>query len=274
MVSVRIYKTKMFIEGGDPELMAQVVGLIGTAKIEDDNPSAADPETRGAIQRLKENENQWVIQAEHMRAAKAGREEDLGYEFNFTPYAHQRRGFYFMHAGPRSAIFGDCGIGKTAIAASFLDSLKERGELDAPALIVCPISIIQHAWIADLKKFTKHLKFISIYEPSSYKRVQKRKARLETEADVYITSFSLLRIMETELRKKRFGTVIVDESTKIKNPQSKTFRALKQVSWKAGRRYVMSGTPAPNGPLDLWSQFFFVDGGMTLEPSIVDFRHE
>jgi SNF2 family DNA or RNA helicase len=36
----------------------------------------------------------------------------------------------------------------------------------------------------------------------------------------------------------------------------------------------MSGTPAPNGPLDLWSQFFFVDGGMTLEPSIVDFRHE
>jgi SNF2 family DNA or RNA helicase len=275
--------------------MAQVANLIGTAQIDESDPTVLkcrasipnirrlkrifprakqvqDDDTKAAIALLKEAENNWVIQSEHMRAAKAGREEDLGYEFKFTPYTHQRRGFYFMHASPRSAIFGDCGIGKTAIAASFIESLVEKGE-PGPALVICPISIIKQAWLKDIEKFTK-LRAVSIYEPSSYKTKQKRLQRLETDADVYIASFSLVRIMEKELRKKRFRTIIVDESTKIKNPQSRTFRSLKEISWKADRRYVMSGTPAPNGPLDLWSQFYFVDEGMTLEPSIVDFRHE
>jgi SNF2 family DNA or RNA helicase len=145
---------------------------------------------------------------------------------------------------------------------------------DNPALVICPIGIIKHAWMADLKKFTHNIDFGSIYEPSNYKTASKRMWRLEAPHDVYVSSFSLVQIMEKQLRQKRFNVIIVDESTKIKNPQSKTYRSLKEVAWKAEYRYVMSGTPSPNGPLDLWSQFYFVDGGMTLEPSIVDFRHE
>lgn len=295
MVSVRIYKTRMFIKGEDEQVMSQVADLIGTAQIDEKDPTlvkcrasipnirrlkrifpnakqAQDKHTKDIITRLQKAENDWIVQTEHMRAVKAGRIGSKKYEFSFTPYAHQLKGFYFMHASPRSAIFGDCGIGKTAIAAAFIESLVELGE-GIPALVICPISIIRQAWLKDIEKFTR-LRAVSIYEPSAYKRKEKRLKRLDTEADVYIASYSLVRIMEKELRKKKFRTIIVDESTKIKNAQSRTFRALKEISWKADRRYIMSGTPAPNGPLDLWSQFYFVDEGMTLEPSIVDFRYE
>lgn len=300
MVSVSIYRTRTTITGDDPVVIASIVNLIGSAHVDENNPNVAtcktsvpnmkrikrivpnakaskDPETQKAIAVLLKAEDEWARGGQRLRSAKAGGSHGPPeYDFCFQPYKHQLRGFHWMHADKRTAIFGDCGIGKTAIAASFLDSLKLTGEIspENPALVVCPISIIQHAWIADLKKFTQFLKFVSVYEPSAYKRAQKRIDRLETPCDVYVCSFSLVRIMEKLLRKKRFRVVIVDESTKIKNPQAKTYRSLKQVAWKADYRYIMSGTPAPNGPLDLWSQFFFIDEGLTLEPSIVDFRHE
>lgn len=220
---------------------------------------------KGNVKRRKEE-----IQA--IRRVKKGKYNSTKYSFKFSPYKHQEKGFHFMHAAPRLAIHGDCGTGKTAIAASFSESLIEAGE-GGPILVVCPISIIVQSWLKDIEKFT-NLKAISIYEPSSYKRKEKREKRLATDADIYIASFSLILLMEKELRKKKFRTIIVDESTKIKNPRSKTFRALLEVAWKADRRYVMSGTPAPNGPIDLWSQFFFIDGGQTLEPSFVDFRNK
>lgn len=285
----------MFITSEDPTALAHIVGLIGSAgfdektsglvtcrtsipnlrrlkRIYPDARLERDDHTRETVKKLKAQEDEWIISTERMRAAKAGREDPIDYEFKFTPYSHQRKGFYFMHAGGRSAIFGDCGIGKTAIAAAFIESLVEAGE-KGPYLVVCPISIIKQAWLKDIEKFTD-LKAMSIYEPSSYKTKEKRIKRLNTEADVYIASFSLVRLMEKELRKKKFKMIIVDESTKIKNGQSQTFRSLRKISWKAERRYIMSGTPAPNGPLDLWSQFYFADEGMTLEPSMVDFRYE
>ena len=300
MVNVSINKTRMIVRGDNPDIMPLIAALIGSAHIDESDPSvmtcrasinnirrikrvvpdakaSTDENTKEAIAHFLAMENDWKQGNGRLASAKSG--EAFGpsdYEFSFEPYNHQVLGYHWMHADRQTAIFGDCGIGKTAIAASFLDSLKQMGQIgpECPALVVCPIGIIKHAWIADLKKFTHNIKFISVYEPSGYKTAFKRMERLETPCDVYITSFSLLQIMEKQLRKKRFKIIIVDESTKIKNPQCKTYRSLREIAWKSEYRYVMSGTPSPNGPLDLWSQFFFLDKGMTLEPSIVDFRHE
>lgn len=296
-VSVRGNKINIDMSGVDPILAGQLIQLIGTAHQSEADPNlvrcrcsipnfqrikrimpgiklADDEQTKAAVKKLKAAEEAWVKENERIRAVKAGREEGLFYNFQFQPYKHQRVGFSFMHACPRGAVFGDCGIGKTAITAAFVDSLIQRGEISVkePALIICPISIIQQAWIKDFAKFTPVVP-ISLYEPSMYKRKQKQAARYETKSPVYITSFSQLRLNEKRLREKRFKFIAIDESTKIKNPNTATFRALMKIAWKAKYRYVMSGTPAPNGPIDLWSQFFFLDDGMTLEPSLVDFRH-
>ena len=300
MIKVQLAKSKILLHTEGPEQSGLVEQVIGTAHSDRYNPRLIrckksidnlrrikrlfpgqtklfdDDETRQEIATLKQQEDSWLVENQQMKSALSGKEHELnGYEFKFTPYKHQNLGFNFMRACGRGAIFGDCGIGKTAIVASFLDYLVHTGEVseDSPALIVCPISIIYQAWIKDVEKFTS-LKAISVYEPSSYKTKEKRIKRLETPASVYIASFSLLRIMEEELRGKKFKFIAVDESSKIKNKESATYKSLMKIRWKADKRYIMSGTPAPNGPIDLWSQFNFLDDGMTLEPSFVDFRHD
>lgn len=295
MAIVSIKRTVMLIKCDDQGQVMQLLGLIGTANISSIDPlevrcrasipnirrvkrvipnakRGQDQDTQDAIKDLTEKEREWTAERKLMDAVRSGKRIDRSYKFKFKPYDHQIKGYDFMHASRRAAIFGDCGIGKTAIASAFIESLVEAGE-GGPVLVVCPISIIRQAWLKDIEKFTG-LKAVSVFEPSSYKTKEKRLAKLNSEADVYIISFSLLRIMEKELRAKKFKTIIIDESTKIKNSMSKTFRSLRQVAWKSERRYILSGTPAPNGPLDLWSQFFFLDDGLTLEPSLVDFRHE
>lgn len=300
MTTVHVSKSKLLIRTDSPVQSEAIESAIGSAHIAEgdthlvrcktstfnlrrirkllgnDASLEKNDETRQEVDSLLRQEETWKQENIFIDKIKQGKFFDTGsYEFKFTPYKHQNVGFQFMRACGRGAIFGDCGIGKTAIVASYLDYLVHEGKIteENPALIVCPISIIYQAWIKDTQKFTS-IEPVSIYEPSSYKAKQKREKRLETPSPVYITSFSLLQIMEKEFRKKKFKFIAVDESSKIKNSQSKTFKALLNVSWKSEWRYVMSGTPAPNGPIDLWSQFFFLDDGMTLEPSLVDFRHE
>jgi len=296
-VFLSIKGTRMLIQCSIPEILVEIENHIGSATVSEKMDSTAtcrasiqnitrirkltngraratmakDDDTRAAVDKMRMDLNDYKEEEKNISNVKNWRNERQSYKFKFSPYKHQIQGFEFMHASSNGAVFGDPGIGKTAIAASFIESMSEVGE-GLPVLVVCPISIIKQSWIKDFEKFTD-LNVVSIYEPSSYKRKEKRIKRLETEADVYISSFSLLRIMEKDLRGKRFATIIVDESTKIKNPQSKSFKSLKRISWKSTRRYVLTGTPSPNGPMDLWSQFYFLDRGITLEPSLVDFRY-
>ena len=300
MITVHVSKSKLIIRTDSPVQSEAIESAIGSAHIAEGDTRLVrcktstfnlrrirklfpglsslekNDETKKEIDALLKQEETWTNENLAIEKVKKGELLDLkDYEFKFTPYKHQNVGFHFMRSCRRGAIFGDCGIGKTAIVASFLDSLVHEGQINEenPALIVCPISIIYQAWIKDTKKFTS-IDPVSIYEPSSYKAKQKREKKLATPSPVYIASFSLLQIMEKELRKKRFKFIAIDESSKIKNPQSKTFKALLNIAWKSKWRYIMSGTPAPNGPIDLWSQFYFLDDGMTLEPSLVDFRHK
>jgi len=290
--------TRMSIQSDMVELLVEIEEKIGSAKVSDGirgiatckasiqnitrirkiafgrtrATMAKDDETISAVKKMKLELDDYNNEKRQIVDVKRWNVKRKPYEFKFSPYKHQIQGFEFMHASGNGAVFGDPGIGKTAIAASFIESISELGE-GLPVLVVCPISIIKQSWVKDFEKFTG-LHVVSIYEPSSYKRKEKRIKRLASDADVYIASFSLLRIMEKELRQKKFATIIVDESTKIKNPHSNTFRSLKRISWKTTRRYVLTGTPSPNGPMDLWSQFYFLDNGITLEPSLTDFKHQ
>lgn len=68
--------------------------------------------------------------------------------------------------------------------------------------------------------------------------------------------------------------LVVDESSKLKSRTSKTYRSLKRLRAFCERCIIMTGTPSPNGILDLWAQFSVLDGGKTLQSSFVDYRHE
>lgn len=95
-----------------------------------------------------------------------------------------------------------------------------------------------------------------------------------TDVDLYLINHDGVRIYEDLLKQFEFEWVIVDESTKIKSPRSKISRSHVNISWKSKRRNILSGTPNPNGFADLWQQFYFLDRGLTLEPSYKDFLNE
>lgn len=92
--------------------------------------------------------------------------------------------------------------------------------------------------------------------------------------DLFIINHDGVKIYQDALKEHQFAWVIVDESTKIKSPKSQVWKAHVDISWKSARRTAMSGTPNPNGFIDLWAQFYFLDRGLTLEGSMKDFLTE
>src|SRR5690606_29051921 len=78
--------------------------------------------------------------------------------------------------------------------------------------------------------------------------------------DLIITTYGIARIDEELLSSFYFNYIILDESQLIKNPSSKSFKAVKGL--KAKHRLVLSGTPVENSVADLWSQMAFLNPGL------------
>lgn len=166
------------------------------------------------------------------------------------------------------AMFHDCGCGKTRTALEVINAFMANPDKYCQALVVCPLSIIEAAWIEDCKKFTPHLDIVSLWS----KKSADRKKRLAEEHDIYVANFETFKLLYNDIVAKRFGIIIVDESSKMKDFSSQTTKALlsfaginsKKSQFKSDyiipHRYVLSGTPAPNDMDEYWSQIKFITG--------------
>src|SRR5690606_1466161 len=109
-------------------------------------------------------------------------------------------------------------------------------------------------------------------------------ARFNQTADVYVvnpeglrTDAKEKRVLELCKRLKASGkklVLVIDESSKLKSRTSRTYKSLKRIRMHCSKCVIMTGTPSPNGLTDLWAQFDVLDGGKTLQPNFVDFRHD
>ena len=122
------------------------------------------------------------------------------------------------------------------------------------SLIVMPLSLI-HNWVNEIIKFSPGL---STYIHSGQDRVQN--PRIFLNYDVILTTYGIVRNDLEMLRQIEFWYIILDESQLIKNPQSKLFRAVKQL--KSKHRLVLTGTPIENSLVDLWAQLSFLNDGL------------
>lgn len=179
------------------------------------------------------------------------------------PFAHQVEGIEIGKKASQ-AFFWDCGTGKTFLGLHIIKHYLPEG----PALVVCPLSIIEAAWIEDCKKFTPELDIVSLWS----KQPAKRKKRLAEDHDIYVANFETLKYLYDDICAKGFSTLIVDESSKMKSPKSAITKALLSLAGVHFRgspfkmktviphRYVLSGTPAPNDQSEYWSQIKFITG--------------
>lgn len=195
---------------------------------------------------------------------------------------YQEVGVDLLTRVPRVPLFASCGMGKTYMVLVSCAEKIRRGMIPRGKTLICvKLTTLETGWLADCQKFT-NLKAQAVWTGSSYKRREKLLEMLNTEADLYIINHDGVRLLEKELSEKNFEYVVVDESTILKGYQGddprikggKFGKALMKVAHGAKYRVVMSGTPAPNGPEDLWGQFRFLDPyGQLLERSIHDFRN-
>lgn len=187
----------------------------------------------------------------------------------YIAHDYQTRAIDWCINNPRCGLFLPMGAGKTVITLSAVSKLKEAGEVNK-ALIIAPIRVARSTWPAEIEKWdhTKHLTY-SLVDGD----VKKRTRALEKEADIYIVGKEqVVWLCETLGKNWPFDMVVVDELSTFKNPQAQRFKALKKQVKKFKRFIGLTGTPAPRGIPDLWSQIYFIDAGTRLGKSIGSFR--
>lgn len=175
---------------------------------------------------------------------------------SLRPY--QKAGYDWIHF-LKKYNFGGCladdmGLGKTVMTLAFLQSLKERGEMPSPALLVMPTSLIYN-WQKEAEKFTPDLK-IFIHAGSNR---EKSTAHFD-DYDLILMSYGVLRIDIGFIKFHRFTYAILDESQVIKNPVSNISHAVQELN--VNHRLILTGTPLENSTLDLWSQMTFTNPGL------------
>lgn len=145
----------------------------------------------------------------------------------------------------------DMGLGKTLQAIVYMKAMKER-EADSRFFIVCPTSLVYN-WLDELEHFTPDLQ-CRVITGTPEERLEM--ITTEEKADVFITSYPLLRRDIANYEEKNFHTVFLDEAQFIKNAASLNARSVKALN--AAHRFALTGTPIENSLSELWSIFDFV----------------
>jgi superfamily II DNA or RNA helicase len=151
----------------------------------------------------------------------------------------------------------DMGLGKTIQTLAMLQKVKEDDQLlgiQTTSLIVMPTSLIYN-WLTEAKKFTPKLKILAHTGTNRNKDVANF-----ANYDIIITTYGVTRVDVDELKNFYFNYIILDESQNIKNPASKSFKAVR--SLKSKHKLILSGTPVENSVSDLWSQLTFLNPGL------------
>ena len=174
-------------------------------------------------------------------------------------FPHQKRALNWLHEHPRGALWLDMGAGKTR---TVLEALTPD---HLPALVVAPKRVVQLVWPAEAKRWRPDLRVATAQgTPTARTRA------LRSGADIVAISRDNL----ADAQGGPWKTIVFDELSSYKNRATKRWKAARDLSWKGSAEYVwgLTGTPAPNGLLDLWPQIYLLDKGERLGSGITKYR--
>ena len=165
---------------------------------------------------------------------------------------------------PNIGLFLPPGLGKTATTLTIIAE-----QFQGKTLIIAPKRVAETVWDTEVKKW-KHLSHLKVSKMigSSTQRM----AGLNADADVYLINLENVAWLCGLSDKLVFTNLVIDESSRFKDPSTKRFKALKKHLKGFSRRIILTGTPTPQGMADLWSQVGVLDLGQRLETSLTRFR--
>lgn len=187
--------------------------------------------------------------------------------------AYQEEAIRHLLTTPHSGLLMDPGTGKTVCALSAFWVLRRQRLLDA-LLIVAPLRPAYEVWPAEVDKWRFPFRVSMLHGG-------KKEAALAADAEVYVVNYDGLRWLSQtgRLHKwiKRFKNgvgLVLDESTKVKHTNTQRFKRLRNLLPLFARRTILTGTPAPNGLLDLFGQVYCADLGERLGQYITHYKRE
>ncbi len=193
----------------------------------------------------------------------------------FIPHKYQKMAIQKVIDTPRVGLFLDMGLGKTVITLTAIDQLMYWDFEIEKVLVIAPLRVAEDTWSRECQKW-EHLKHIKIVKVLG-KESQREKAICK-KGDIYIINREnivwLVQYLKQIGKKWFFDMTVIDELSSFKSPKSQRFKALKKYIMLSKRVVGLTGTPAPNGFMDLWSQLYLIDGGERLGKTLTYYREK
>lgn len=193
---------------------------------------------------------------------------------HFTPEPEQQQITQFLDSHPLAYLIVGMGVGKTASCLHRLNEMFHDGSAYG-ALVVAPLRVANLTWKMEVENWDQ----FSWMKVANLRTAEGKHAFKQGKARIYTINYESLPTLQKliEYRMDNYGFLpydveIWDESTKAKNPASKRVNRFRRDCQRADMRWAMTGTPIPNGEMDLFAQMRLLDNGQRLGHGITAFK--
>ena len=183
-------------------------------------------------------------------------------------HGYQERAVAFIQEKRRCGLFLDMGLGKTSSTLTAISDLRDSFAIHK-VLVIAPLRVANSVWAQETRKWA-HLKHLRVSVCTGSQKA--RLTALQADADVFVINRENIDWLVENTKKWPFDMVVIDESSSFKNASSQRFKALRRVLPQTEYMVLLTGTPSPNGLLDIWSQMYLIDFGHSLGRTMGAFK--
>lgn len=184
-------------------------------------------------------------------------------------HQYQHKAVEFIKDKKRCALLLDMGLGKSVSTLTAIKDLTDDFAI-CRTLVIAPLRVANSVWKQEAEKWehTQDLN-ITICTGSTKERI----SALNSQADIYVINRENIKwLVDTYQKNWKWDCIVIDESSSFKSHSSQRFKALKSILHLTNYMVLLTGTPASNGYMDLWSQMYLVDKGEALGKNITAYR--
>ena len=190
----------------------------------------------------------------------------------YLPHSYQEKAINEILSKPKIGLFLDMGLGKTVITLTAINDLMFNSFEVSTVLVIAPKRVAEDTWSRETEKWD-HLQHMKISKVLGSEK--QRLEALRVKADIYVINRENVKWLIDYHRDQRewpFDMIVIDELSSFKSNKSQRFKALKIVMPLVKRVVGLTGTPTPNGYMDLWPQMYLLDRGERLGKTITGYR--
>jgi len=188
--------------------------------------------------------------------------------FSKVAHKYQKKAVNFLLEREQAGLFLDPGLGKTSITLDAITYLFEE-EVINRVLIVAPLNVCHNTWPDEIAKWEDFS-----YLTYSILHGRKKEEAFMEDTHIHLINPEGLEWLFTQMDDRDYDMLVVDESSKFKNAQSKRFKLLRKYLSEFTIRYILTGSPAPNGLINLFGQIYLLDQGQALGRYITHYRNQ